>query len=167
MLDMPASQAKVLFIPTAACSDESRPYAGKCFAELLSAGIAPNNIRIYDIDGSLTLEQAMQYDVVYVTGGDTSHLLRRMKETGFDEILKSMVYANKVYVGVSAGSMAATPIVGGPYDAEIEGLCLVNVYLSFHNPQGTEARTDLRLPHIPLTHGQALAVNWAGYEILP
>ena len=65
MLGKPVSQAKVLFIPTAANSDESRPAAGKCFSEVLNAGVMPNNIHIYDIDGSLTLEQAMQYDAIY------------------------------------------------------------------------------------------------------
>jgi len=166
MLDKPAAQAKVLFIPTAANSDESRPAAGKCFAELLSAGIAPNNIRIYDIDGTLSLEQAMRYDAVYFTGGDTSFLLRRMKKTGFDEIVKRMVYASKVYVGASAGSLIAAPNIGNPYEKETAGLCLVNAYLSFHCPRGTQARTDLPLPHIPLAGGQALSVSWAGYELI-
>ena len=166
MLGKPAAQAKVLFIPTAANSDESRPAAGKCFAELLCAGIAPNHIQIYDIDGTLALEQAMQYDAIYFTGGDTRHLLRRMKETGFDEIVKRMVYANKVYVGASAGSLIAAPNIGEPYDKETAGLCLINAYLSFHCPKGTAARTDLPLPHFSLTGGQALSVSWAGYELI-
>jgi peptidase E len=173
MLGKPPEQVKVLFIPTAANGDESRPAAGACFAELLSAGILPNNMHIHDIDGTLTLDQAMRYDVVYVTGGYTPHLLRRVKETGFDEIVKSMVYANKVYVGASAGSLIATPNIGihpdhtgTPYDLETAGLCLVQAYLSFHNPEGTPARTDLPLPHIPMTGGMALAVRWDGYEII-
>lgn len=166
MLGKPAEQAKVLFIPTAANSDESRPAAGACFAELLSAGILPNNISIHDIDGSMTLERAMTYDVIYFTGGSTAHLLRCMKETGFDEIVKMMVYANKVYVGASAGSLIAAPNIGNPYDKETAGLCLINAYLSFHRPKGTEARTDLPLPHVPLTGGQALSVSWAGYELI-
>ncbi len=166
MLGKPAEQAKVLFVPTAANSNESRPAAGACFAELLSAGILPNNIRIYDIDGTLTLDEAMTYDVIYVTGGDTNHLLQRIKETGFDKIIKKMVYANKVYVGASAGSLIASPNIGKPYDKDKAGLCLINAYLSFHCPQDTEARTDLPLPHIPLTGGQALAVSWAGYEMI-
>jgi len=164
MLGMPAGEAKVLFIPTAANSDESRPAAGSCFAELLSAGILPNNIRIYDIDGSLTLDQAMEYDVVYFTGGDTGFLLRRMKETGFDKIVKRMVYVNKVYVGASAGSLIATPNIGDPYNEDTAGLCLINAYLSFHCREGTEAREDLPLPHFPLTGKQAIAVSWEGYE---
>jgi len=166
MLGKPAEQAKVLFIPTAANSDESRPAAGSCFAELLSAGILPNNIHIYDIDGSLTLEQAMQYDALYFTGGDTGYLLRRIKETGFDRIIKKMVYANKVYVGVSAGSLIATPNIGEPYEKDTAGLCLIHSYLSFHCPEGTDARTDTPLPYIPLSGGQALAVSWSGYEII-
>ena len=166
MLDKPATQAKVLFIPSAANSDEARPAAGKCFAELLSAGIAPNNIHIYDIDGTLTSGQAMVFDAVYVTGGDPSHLLRRMKETGFDETVKRMVYANKVYVGASAGSLIAAPNIGDPYDKDSAGLCLINAYLSFHCPKGEKARDDLPLPHIPLSGGQALAVSWEGYELI-
>jgi len=78
----------------------------------------------------------------------------------------AQVYANKVYVGASAGSLIATPNIGNPYNKETAGLCLVNSYLSFHCPKGTEARTDLPLPHIPLTGGQALAVSWAGYELI-
>lgn len=54
----------------------------------------------YDIDGSLTIDEAMKHDVIYFTGGDTEHLLVRIKETRFNSIIKKMVYANKVYVGV-------------------------------------------------------------------
>ena len=166
MIGKPVAEAKILFIPTAANSDESRPAAGKCFAELLSAGVVPNNIHIYDIDGTLTLEQAMQCDVIYFTGRDAGHLLNTMKGTGFDEIVKKMVFANKVYVGASAGSLIATPNIGNPYDADMAGLCLINAYPSFHQPEGTQARTDLPLPHIPMTGGQALSVSWAGYELI-
>ena len=168
MLGKPAEEAKILFCPTAANSDESRPAAGKCFAELLSAGILPNNIRIYDIDGTLTVEQAMRYDVVYFTGGDTEFLMQRLKETGFDDIVKKMVYSNKVYVGASAGSLIATPNInnGKPFDGETSGLCFINAYLNFHRLEVTEPRTDLPLPHFPLTVWQALAVSWAGYELI-
>lgn len=166
MLGKPPKEAKLLFIPTAANSDESRAACGKCFSEVLSAGILPNNIHIYDMDGTLTLAQAMAYDAVYFTGGDTEHLLRRMKETGFDSLAKKMVCANKVYVGASAGSLIASPNIGDPFEKETAGLCLINAYLSFHCPKGTSARDDLPLPHIPLTGGQALAVSWRGYELI-
>jgi peptidase E len=114
----------------------------------------------------MTLEQAMEFDAVYFTGGDTGFLLRRLKETGFDEIIKHLVCVNKVFVGASAGSLIATPNIAEPHKKDTAGLCLVNAYLSFHQPKGTAARTDLPLPHIPLSGGQALAVGWQGYEML-
>jgi peptidase E len=166
MLDKPANEAKVLFIPTAANCNEYIPYAGACFAELLSAGICANNITVHDVDGTLSPEQAMAHDVIYVTGGDTRHLLRRMKETGFDEIVKKVVYANKIYVGASAGSLIAAPNIGNPHDKETAGLCLIHAFLSFHCPEGTAPRTDLPLPHTPLTENQALEVRWDGYSLI-
>ena len=108
----------------------------------------------------------MEYDVIYFTGGDTRHLLRRINETDFGGIVKKMVYANKVYVGASAGSLIATPNIGEPYDKETAGFCLVHAYLSFHCADGTEPRIDLPLPHIPLTGNQALVVGWDGYELI-
>ncbi|MEN6312865.1 MAG: hypothetical protein ABFD25_01315 [Clostridiaceae bacterium] len=67
----------------------------------------------------------------------------------FDIIAKKMVCANKVYVGVSTGSIIATPNIGDPFDESTAGLCLVNAYLSVHCPGNMELRTDLLLPHIP------------------
>lgn len=166
MLGKPASKARVLFIPTAAVDDEAKYAADKCRDELVSAGILPENIVTYDIDGSLTQDAAMEYDVIYFTGGSTSHLQRRVRETGFDAIVKEMVYSGKVYVGASAGSLIAAPNIGGPFDKETAGLCLVNAYLSVHCPPGEKARTDFPLPHIPLTDNQALAVSWSGYRII-
>lgn len=166
MLDKPAYEAKVLFIPTAANSDEAKEMAALCRDELLRIGVLLENITVYDIDGSLTIDEAMTHDVIYFTGGDTDYLLKQIKETKFDSIIKKMVYANKVYVGVSAGSLIATPNIGKPTDAKTSGLALVHAYLSVHQPEGTTPEADLPLPHIPLTDNQALAVNWSGYEIV-
>ena len=166
ILDKPASDAKVLFIPTAAVNNEAKEMADWCRGELIHIGILPENITTYDIGGSLYEDDAMTYDVIYFTGGDTGHLLRRIKETGFDIIVKKMVYTNKVYVGVSAGSVIATPNIGDPFDESTAGLCLVNAYLSVHCPENMEPRTDLSLPHIPLTDNQALAVTCDGYKVV-
>ncbi|MFA9380566.1 MAG: Type 1 glutamine amidotransferase-like domain-containing protein [Acetanaerobacterium sp.] len=166
MLGKKASEARVLFIPTAATYSEAKKMVGKCRDELLNAGIIPENITVYDIDNSLSADEAMIYDVIYFTGGDTEHLLRRIKDTGFDAVIKKMVYANKVYVGASAGSIIATPNIRDSLDETTSGLTLVLAYISVHQPAGTPARTDLPLPHIPLTDNQALAVSWDGYELV-
>lgn len=166
MIGKSTNDAKVLFIPTAAVNNEAKEMADWCKRELIHIGILPENITTYDIDGSLYEDDAMTYDVIYFTGGDTGYLLRRIKETGFDIIIKKMVYMNKVYVGVSAGSIIATPNIGNPFDESTAGLCLVNAYLSVHCPENMELRTDLPLPHIPLTDNQALVVTCGGYKVV-
>jgi peptidase E len=166
MLDKPISDAKVLFIPIAAINDEAKLMVDKCKSELIHIGILPENIITYQVDGSISESDAMTYDVIYFTGGDTGYLLKQIKETGFDMITKKMVFANKVYVGVSAGSLIATPNIDQPYSESTAGLCLINAFLSVHCPENTAPITDLPLPHIALTDKQALAVTYRGYKLI-
>ena len=133
---------------------------------MIIIGTIPENIFTYDLDSTMTIEKAMDYDCIYISGGDTKYLLRRMKETGFDSIIKKFVYANKVYVGISAGSMIAKPNLSNSYDNEYIGLCLVNAYLGVHYEPGTPPIMTFPLEHIPLTDNQALAVSWSGYELV-
>ena len=122
------------------------------------------------IDGALTEAEAMSFDAVYFPGGNTSHLLERVRSTGFDRIIKRMVYANKVYVGVSAGSIIATPNINkadtGNPDTQAAGLSLLHAYIDVHCEDGTKPRTDLPLPHVPLTDRQALWVTCTGFELI-
>lgn len=170
MLKKPPEDAKVLFITTAAIDKEAKTALGFCRNDLYAARIPEDGITDYDLDGNMTAVKAMQYVVIYFTGGNTGYLLRRIKETGFDAVIRKMVNANKVYVGVSAGSVIAARDISTALctdlSPDINGLCLINAYISVHCPEGTQPRTDLPLPHIPLTDNQALAVGWAGYELI-
>lgn len=170
MLGKPARETKVLFIPTAAIDEESIKMAGHCRDELLEAGILNENITFYDLDGRLTAESALAYDAVYFTGGNTGFLLNRIKETGFDVIIRKLVYANKVYVGVSAGSIIAGRDISTAAMTEMaadrNGLALVNAYISVHCSENMKPRTDLPLPHITLTDTQALVVTYDDYELI-
>ncbi|MFH1142279.1 MAG: Type 1 glutamine amidotransferase-like domain-containing protein [Candidatus Uhrbacteria bacterium] len=46
-------------------------------------------------------------DIIYVEGGNTFYLLEHVRKSGFDHKLKTLVDYEKVYVGVSAGSILA------------------------------------------------------------
>jgi len=173
MLKKSYKDAKVLFIPTAALvpGDTMPEYVQFCMKDLLLLGIPLENIFSYDIDGTLTEQEAMDFDVVFFTGGNTPYLAKRVKETGFDKIIKKMVYANKVYVGISAGSMIAMTdfnvdnlIENSP--GEFNGLGLIDIYFTVHCLPGTLPREDLPRLHVPLTEDQALAVRWDGYELV-
>lgn len=61
-----------------------------------------------DVDWRARLSQV---GVVFVSGGNTFHLLNQVRITGFDKWLKQHS-KDIVYVGVSAGSILATPNIG-------------------------------------------------------
>ena len=174
MLGKPFYEAKVLFIPTAAMQDAAKAAEGieRLRNELLQMGVQFENITIHDIDGSLSEEDAMKFDIIYLMGGTTPYLAKRVWETGFDRIIKKMVYANKVYIGMSAGSMLAMVnyynIDGPPEQTPMDfvGLGLVKAYCTVHCERGTPNRTDYPLPHISLCCNQGLEVNSEGYKLI-
>lgn len=82
--------------------------------------------------------------VVFVSGGNTFHLLDQARKTGFDAWLKQNI-ENIVYVGVSAGSIVMTPNIGiAPVDdgdenlpgiTDLTGFNFVNFEVSPHTPE--------------------------------
>lgn len=164
MLEKEVSFVKVLFIPTAAIEEAAKEMAGLCYQELLHMGIAEENIKLYNL-GDKLIEDPLSFDVIYFTGGNTGYLLNKLRETGFDQVVKRMVYFNKIYIGVSAGSLIATPNIGNPFEEETAGLCLLNAYLSVHCTKDTP-KPNLPLPHICLTDNQALHVTYKGYHLI-
>lgn len=171
MAAKPFSQARVLFIPAAACDDESKALADILYTELLQLGFLPENITTYWLEAPLDERLALSYDVMFFTGGWCEHLLTRVKAAGFEKTIQKFVYANKIYVGVSAGSVLATPNIMGAFTEkpgpETSGLGFLRAYLDCHcDMQPGLTAKNLSLPHIMLHFHQALAVSSAGYELL-
>jgi peptidase E len=170
MLQKPFIETTVLFIPTAAMQNKlkAEEISNRLKNELLTMGILPRNITVHDIDGSLAEEDAMKFDVIYLTGGNTPYLAKRVYEINFDKIIKKMIFANKVYVGMSAGSMFLTPNfnIDDINNPQFIGLGLVKAYLTVHCDDGTSSRTDLPFPHIALQENQAIEVFWNGYKLI-
>ncbi|MFI6074292.1 Type 1 glutamine amidotransferase-like domain-containing protein [Actinoplanes sp. NPDC051343] len=52
-------------------------------------------------------------DVLLVTGGDAAYLAHWMRESGLSDLLPSL--GDKVWVGLSAGSMVMTPRIGSAF----------------------------------------------------
>lgn len=50
-------------------------------------------------------------NVIHLEGGNTFYLLKIIKETRFDKILKELLGEGKVYMGTSAGSYIACPTI--------------------------------------------------------
>jgi len=93
------------------------------------------------VDYKLALKDV---DVILVGGGNTFHLLNQVRLTGFDELLKT-VLEDKVYMGISAGSILATPSIAiasvdnGDENlcgiTDLSGLSLVDFEVSPHTPE--------------------------------
>lgn len=50
-------------------------------------------------------------NVIHIEGGNTFYLLKAIRESGFDEILKELINEGKVYIGTSAGSYIMCPTI--------------------------------------------------------
>lgn len=98
---------KAVFIPAAAIDADAIEVLPKCLHDLLDCGISKDNIRVYDLHADMSREELMGYDAVYVCGGNTEYLLERINEKGFRNQLLMFIDQGGVYVGVSAGSLAA------------------------------------------------------------
>lgn len=94
-----------------------------------------------DIDWKTRLQEV---GIIFVSGGNTFHLLNQARKTGFAIWLKENI-ENIVYVGVSAGSIIATPSIGiAPIDngddntpgiTDLTGLHFVDFEVSPHTPE--------------------------------
>ena len=54
-------------------------------------------------------QELSKSDIIFVGGGNTSYLLQKTLESGFDKIVKNHVSKGKWYIGSSAGSILAGP----------------------------------------------------------
>jgi len=98
-----------------------------------------------DVDWRTRLEAI---GIVFVSGGNTFHLLNQARKTGFGIWLKEHI-ENVTYVGASAGSIIVTPSIGvSPIDhgddnlpgiSDLKGLCFVDFEVSPHTPEMVSA----------------------------
>lgn len=52
-----------------------------------------------------------KFDYIYMSGGNTLHLLSESYKSGFINIIRKLVKGGKIYIGTSAGSIIAGPLV--------------------------------------------------------
>jgi dipeptidase E len=111
MVGKKPSDCKVGFIPTAA---NVEPYPKDWmiaqFAQLARYGFYSIDVVDISADGVDWRARLKDVDVLWLTGGNTFHLLNQVRKTGFDEWLKAHG-EGKVYVGASASTIIMTPTI--------------------------------------------------------
>lgn len=172
LLNKPLSEVKVIFIPTASRSKEELYYVEESKNELIQRGIKTSNLSIYNLDKRLSYNAVKDYDVIYVCGGNTFYLTLKIREDGFDKVIKRLVKEDKLYLGVSAGSVLAGPNIdiASPYDPndvklkDWTGLGLTDIIVSPHYTDNDKEvvkkfKKEEKYKVIPLTDNQALFIS--------
>jgi dipeptidase E len=138
------AQATIAFVTTAANPEKNRDYISMRQDQLQSLGVR----KIYPVDvadgqNELHLKQLQAAHVIWIDGGNTMYLLDRFNAAGLSPLMREIV-KGKLYVGVSAGSIIATPTIAiasvEPADAndvgikDLRGFGLVDFEVSPHTP---------------------------------
>lgn len=149
LLPCEAASARALFIPTAAVNCDAIEVLPKCLEDLYNIGIRRENIVVYDLHEPMAEAEIAAFDCVYICGGNTKYLAKRVKEARFGEVLKAYLAAGRgAALGVSAGSM----IFSAAQDA---GIDLLPQALHVHCQQGS-ADGELPPDEVHLTNEQGI-----------
>lgn len=156
MLPASPSEIRALFITTAAISPDAVEVLPKCLNDLLKCGIPRKSITVHDLHDPIPGALADHFDVVYLCGGDTRYLLRRVNEHGFRQQLLSFIKDGGVVLGVSAGSII--------FSASLqENLNLLPYPLDVHSPDEIREHPGPVAPshegHLRLGNRQALILQ--------
>jgi len=106
LLQKPAYDVEVVFITTAAKSEENLNYLRTDW--LIMKEEMGFNVEEFDIEGKSEYEVAKfleRKDIIFVEGGNTYYLLNAMRRCNFEKIIRRLLKFGRVYIGVSAGSI--------------------------------------------------------------
>ncbi|MFA6254300.1 MAG: Type 1 glutamine amidotransferase-like domain-containing protein [Candidatus Paceibacterota bacterium] len=110
---IPKDQMKIGYVTTA--SKGARKF-GQRVQETIMPTIRENGYSIEEIDiKDKSKEELLSFfkdkNIIHIEGGNTFYLLKAIKETGFDEILKELLKEGKIYIGTSAGAYVMCPSI--------------------------------------------------------
>jgi len=105
LLNKNPSKIKVFLVTTAKRKEKDWKWVKFTLKQLEKLGILSVNVSIFSLNRRIKKEDLRDKDVIYVCGGNTFVYLDRIKKTGLDKKIKEFVQKNKIYFGVSAGSI--------------------------------------------------------------
>lgn len=153
LINTTKDKIKVLFIPTAAITEEQKAIVPLCKNDLLNAGVLEQHIVTYDLNRIIRPEEINNFNAVYVCGGNTQHLLNKMNEMRFHIPLKKFLDNGGVYVGVSAGSI----VLASNFPNNLGYInCILNVHAKNCSHRGHVDTSNC--PNIKLTDNQAIVI---------
>lgn len=107
VLPKPADKVRVAHIITASKVEQDTSYVDKDRELMKEAGFNVEDITLEGKNKKQLMKILGVMDIIYVQGGNTFYLLKQMRKSGFDKIIKKLLRKGIVYIGVSAGSIVA------------------------------------------------------------
>lgn len=107
----PLDQIKIAYITTASGGVDDKTYIARHKQKMLDQGYDFEEIDIKGKDEKELYEVLKNKDAVYVDGGNTFYLLKYVRESGFDMVIKDLIGQGIVYIGSSAGAYIACPTI--------------------------------------------------------
>ncbi|MFA5994156.1 MAG: Type 1 glutamine amidotransferase-like domain-containing protein [Parcubacteria group bacterium] len=105
------SKIRLAYITTAGKGSSDKTYIETHKEMLKKEGC---NFEELDIEGKTEdelRELLKNKNAVYVEGGNTFYLLKAVRESGFDKVIKELIEKSVPYIGSSAGSYIACPTI--------------------------------------------------------
>ncbi|MFH1292346.1 MAG: Type 1 glutamine amidotransferase-like domain-containing protein [bacterium] len=107
----PYANTRVAYIITASRVEEDTSYLDKESKLLRDIGCQVEEMTFENCDQNSARKLLHDIDLIYVQGGNSFYLLKILKESGADVVIKEMVKKGVPYIGVSAGSYIACPTI--------------------------------------------------------
>lgn len=111
ILPKPISKTKIAHIVTAVKGEKDTSYVKREKEIMKKIGLRVEDIEIEGKNEKELHALLNSQDVIYVQGGNTFYLLKYVKLSCFDTIVKKLIKKGTIYIGVSAGSYIACPTI--------------------------------------------------------
>lgn len=110
LVGKPASETSIAFIPTAmnVGSGDKSWFIDDLWNIKQQSFKKVDIVDISALPKNIWLPRLEKSDVLFFSGGNTSHLMRWIKESGLIQVLPELLQT-KVYAGISAGSIVTNP----------------------------------------------------------
>ncbi|MFH1029634.1 MAG: Type 1 glutamine amidotransferase-like domain-containing protein [bacterium] len=108
---IPKEQMKIGYVTTA-----SKVARTQSFFDNVKNTIRKNGYLFEEIDIEAKTENQLKNffrdkNIIHIEGGNTFYLLKAIRETGFDEVLKDLIHEGKIFIGTSAGAYIMCPTI--------------------------------------------------------
>ncbi len=164
-------ELKLALIPTASNVEQDTTYLERDRSAFIELGFDVEEVDLEGVTTEQLRNRLLDKDVIYVEGGNTFHLLKHVRESGFEIVLRELLENGLIYIGVSAGSIIAGKSVEKAVGQDSNdagmvdfiGMNLIDRIIDVHCEVGGE-NPDTGL--VSLTDDQAIFVDGEDISII-